>query len=158
VARLVRGHRRFAVSARLGDREQLPFPWHAFELVGAAVGELDPRADDEIAHRARHEHLAGCRPRAYARADVHGHAANVGVDQLTLTGVHAGAHTDAERADVLADRARAADRAGGTVERRQEAVAKRLDLVPAERCQLATHELIVAVEQRMPTVAAELSS
>src|SRR5205823_14646140 len=97
-------------------------------------------------------------PRGHARGDVHGHAADVCADHLALAGVYASAHIDAERADVLPDRTRAADRARGTVERRQEAVAESLDLVPAERCELATHELVVVLEQRTPTVVAELCS
>src|SRR5207253_2121086 len=82
-------------------------------------------ADDEVAHRAGHEHLAGCRARDHARGDMHGHAADVWADHLALAGMHAGAHIDAWRAEVLPDRTCAADSARRTVERRQEAVAER---------------------------------
>ena len=58
--------------------------------------------------------------------------------------------------DVLADRTGAADGASGPVEGRQEPVAERLDLAPAERGQLATHERIVVLKQRAPTLVAEL--
>jgi hypothetical protein len=39
--------------------------------VRAAVGEFDPRADDEVAHCTRYQHLAGRSPRADGRADVY---------------------------------------------------------------------------------------
>ena len=40
-------------SAGARDEMDVPFARHALELVRPALGELDPRADDEILHRAR---------------------------------------------------------------------------------------------------------
>src|SRR5437870_6380343 len=115
------------------EREQRPATGHSLELVQAAVRERERAAHDGSVHGARHEHLAGTCERVHARGDVHGHAPHVLADQLALAGVHADAHLDPQLARGGRDRERAAQGARGRpVERRQKAVADRLDLVPAE--------------------------
>ena len=47
----------------LGDREEPPLAGDALERRAPAVLELEPGARDEIAHRARDEHLARARLR-----------------------------------------------------------------------------------------------
>src|SRR3954447_435805 len=127
------------------DGVELPIARHAPERVHATVGELDSGAGDEVGDGARDEHLARPRSGAHARADVHRDAAHISVaHQLALAGVQTGADLDAERANRVAGRARAANPSRGTVERRQEPVAHRLDLSPTMAVELATHELIVA--------------
>ncbi len=59
-------------------------PGHALQLVLAAVLERDPRADDEVLDRARHEHLAGPALSPDPRADVDGEPPDVVADQLDL--------------------------------------------------------------------------
>ena len=72
------------------------------------------------------------RQRADARADVHGHPADVVAHDLALAGVQAGAHVDAERRTARCAIARAQRIAARrTVERGEEAVAHRLDLAAA---------------------------
>ena len=83
----------------LYDGEETPLAGHALQLVRSAIRELDAGAHDEVSDRARHEHLARLRLRGHARADVHGHAADVVVDQLALSGVDARADVDALRRD-----------------------------------------------------------
>src|SRR5258707_14520385 len=46
-----------------GDAEKTPPVRHALEVVLAAVGERDPRADDEVLDRARDEYLIRARER-----------------------------------------------------------------------------------------------
>src|SRR5687767_361049 len=72
---------------RLGDGEKPPLARHALQLGRAAVGELDPGADDEVLDGARDEHLTGLRAGADSRADVDRHAANVVAAALALAGV-----------------------------------------------------------------------
>lgn len=54
-ARLTR-RRRTCAPAR--DRKQSPLARNAFQIVGAAILERDPRARDEVLHCGRDEHLA----------------------------------------------------------------------------------------------------
>src|SRR5436309_410353 len=84
------------------------------------------------------------------RAPVDCDARNLAVDELAFTGVQAGAHVEAETADRLRDRTRAADRTRGAVERREEAVAGSVDLDTAITRELSTHELVVLLEQLAP--------
>src|SRR5919201_3168968 len=107
------------------DAEEAPWIRDPLQPVLAAVLEVDPRAGDEVLDGARDEHLAGLGKRRHARADVHGDAADLAVDELALTRVQPCADVQVERADAVADRARAADRPRRSVERREEAVAGR---------------------------------
>src|SRR5439155_12971643 len=92
-------------SARSVDREQLSGAFDAFELVRAAIREREPRAGDEIAHRARHEDLVRASHARDARRGVHGDAAQRPLVPLDLAGVHAGPRLEAELARGALDRA-----------------------------------------------------
>src|SRR5262245_43955572 len=105
-----------------------------------------PRARHEIPDRARDEHLAGARQRAHARADVDGEAAEVVVEPLALARVEARAHLEAEVGDAVPDRAGRVDRPPRPVEGGEEAVAERLDLLPAEAREALAHEPVVGLE------------
>ena len=59
-----------------GGRIGIPFTWHPFEATPAAVCEDEPRADDEVSDRARHEHITGFCLRRDTCTDVDGEAAN----------------------------------------------------------------------------------
>ena len=82
--------------------EQLPVAREPLELAVAAILECDPRAGDEILHRARNEHLAGLRLRCDARSGVHRDPGDLSVDELTLARVQAGPDLEAELAHGLA--------------------------------------------------------
>src|SRR5215217_7147599 len=85
-----------------------------------------------------------------------GDAADVVVaDQLALAGVHSCAQLEVERAHGLTHRDGAADRAGGTVERCQNAVAGRLDMPPAVSLDLSARRGVVPLEHRPPAPVAE---
>ncbi len=56
----------------------------------AAIGELDPRADDEILHGARDENLVCLRQGRDPRAEMHGKPLDAGLRELELAGVQAG--------------------------------------------------------------------
>jgi len=76
---------------------------------------------------------------------VHGHAADVLTDQLTLTRVHPHADLDPKRAGGLRDPKRAAQAVRGrAVEGRHEAVADGLHLASAEAGERLAHVLVVA--------------
>src|SRR6266705_425822 len=83
--------------------EQLPLTWHALQRGGAPGLERDPRARDEVAHRARHEDLAAGGLVSHTSADVYGEAADVVATHLTLARVQPGAHVEAERPAGLTD-------------------------------------------------------
>src|SRR6266481_2851677 len=66
------------------------------------------------------------------------------------------ADLEAERAHRLADGQRTAHRACGTVEGREEAVARRVNLPAAEAAQLQAYGGVVPLEQVAPGAVAEL--
>lgn len=66
---------------------------------------------------------------------------------MALTGVDAGAHLEAQRRDLVADGTRAADRAAGSVEGRQETIACRINrhaTKPGESRAAAASDLVTA--------------
>ena len=115
-----------------------------------------PGADDEVLHGARDEHLARAGERRDARAEMDGQPGDVVRQDLDLADVDAGPDLEPELPDAVADRDRAADRAGRAVERREEPVADDLDLVAAEPLELATDDAVVVGEQGLPADVAEL--
>ena len=62
---------------RRRDGEQVPLAGHTLELVCAALLELEPRPDHEVAQRAGHQHIVRPCQRAHPRTDVHGDPADV---------------------------------------------------------------------------------
>ena len=57
----------------------------------AALGEGEARAGDQVAHRLRHDDLAGLGLAGDARADVDRDAAELLTDDLAFAGMQAGA-------------------------------------------------------------------
>jgi len=128
---------------------------HALEAMDAALHEAQARSRDQIFQSAGDQHLARVRRGGHAGADVHGDAAHVVAPQLALAGVQAGADIEAERAQRPADGQRTAHRACGTVEGREEAVARRVNLPAAEAAQLLAYGGVVPLEQVAPGAVAE---
>ena len=67
------------------NRVELPLVGDALQCVGAAIGEGDARARDQVLHGAGDEDLAGTGDRRDPCADVDGDAADVVVAQLNLS-------------------------------------------------------------------------
>ena len=78
----------------------------------------------------------GPRDRHHARRRVHHEPARLASGRLELAEAHPGADLDPELADGLGGGDRAADRVGRTLERGEEPVARRVDLVAAEPAEL----------------------
>src|SRR5215208_3329997 len=110
----------------LAHRVQAPFARHAAQLTLATILEADSRPDHEILHRAGDEHLVWRGAAHHPRGDVDGQAAEVAIHHLELARVQPGADLEAERPHRLCHRRGAADRPGGSVEGREEAVARAL--------------------------------
>src|SRR5438876_66557 len=134
---------------------QRPFSLHPLEAMDAALHEAQARSRDQILQSAGDQHLARVRRGGHAGADVHGDTAHVVAPQLALAGVQAGADLEAEWAHRLADGQRTAYRACGTVEGREEAVARRVNLPAAEAAQLLAYGGVVPLEQIAPGAVAE---
>jgi hypothetical protein len=81
---------------------------------------------------------------------MNGDTTNIGPDQLHLTHVDANANLQALLACGSADRTSAAQRLGGTIERRQQPVAGGRDLAAAEALQLRPRRLEVPGEELAP--------
>ena len=75
------------------------------------------------------------------RADVHRHPAHLAVDHLALASVEPGPHLEAHRLNFRHDRLRTADRAGWTVECREEAITGSVDLGAAITLEERPHRL-----------------
>ena len=120
------------------------------------VLEVDARAGDQVLDRARDEHFARPGQRAHPRPDVDRDAADVGVDDLELAGVQAGAHLQAEPSHFGLGRPGAADRTAGSVEGREESVPERLDLLAAMALELAPHHTVMGGHQVSPAAVAQL--
>src|SRR5205807_8938792 len=117
--------------------------------------EHDPGTGDEVANGAGDEHLPRAGRRRDPRAGVHGDAADLLLKQLALAGVQTRADVDSELAHPVADRKRGAHRPRGTVEAREEPVARRIDLASAKPLQLATDSIVVRFDQLMPAAVAQ---
>src|SRR5262249_61018860 len=96
----------------------------------------------EIAHRARHEHFAGVGRCSDARADGERDPGELVLVEFAVADVHAYTQRQAEGADTLDDRLGGAYRAGGAVERGEEAVACGVALLTAEARELPADESV----------------
>src|SRR6188472_864549 len=87
---------------------------------------------------------------------MHGDSAGPTAHQFNLAGMHAGPNYESDRPDGRSDRLRAANGAGGSVERREESVSSRVDLTTVEAAKLGADEITVTGEQPFPDFVAEL--
>src|SRR5262245_65919000 len=87
---------------------------------------------NEIFDSARDEHFAGRGVRRHARPDVNSDAADLLADDLAFSRVETAPDFETERANRVANAARAANRALRTVERGKETVARGTDFPAAE--------------------------
>src|SRR6186713_3345859 len=138
-----------------GDCIQPPFARHALQLRDPTLVELDARAGHEVLDRLRDEHLSRLRLRRDPRSDRDRDPRDLSVQQLAFACVQSGADFESELSHLLGDRARAPDRAGRPVERGEEPVARRVDLLAAETRELAAGELMVLGEQLAPASVTE---
>src|SRR5581483_3118722 len=138
------------------SREDLPLAGNALERPATARAETEPGAGDEILHRARNQHLARAGERRNPRADVHRDAADIVIHDLAFAGVKPGADIDAERPDLLGDRAGAAHAARGAIEGGQKSVAGGLHLVAAKAREVAADQGMMTVEKMTPALIAKL--
>jgi hypothetical protein len=125
------------------DGEELPWVGDAFERMGAAIGERDARAANEVGDRARDEDFVGLGVRLDPLCDVDGDAPDIVTVQLDLAGVEPNPHADADRSDRLADGAGAAHSSSRPVKDGQKAVASRPDLSSPEAFEFRTGEAVV---------------
>src|SRR5919106_2682415 len=139
----------------IGDSIDRPCARNALELLGAAGLEDDPRACDEVLHGAGHEDLAGARVCRDARADDHGQARRLPIDELALAGMDPGAQLQAQRLRLQDDRPRARDRPGGAVEPREDPVARAVHLGTSVALDLATGALQLPGESLAPPPVAQ---
>jgi hypothetical protein len=126
------------------------------EIPFAPILELEPRPRDEVFHGGGHEDLRRpCHP-ADACADVDRDATDLPVDRLDLSGVHAGADLEIEGPNSVDDRLRAPHGASRAVERREEAVSRRVDLDAVVARQDRSDRGVVSLDGLSPSTVAEL--
>jgi hypothetical protein len=134
-------------------RVQAPLAGDALELVLTAVFEGQPGAGDQILDRARDEHLAGLGIGSDPGAGVHGDAGHLAVHQLALARVQADTDFQSELGHRFSDGATAADGACRPVEGGEEAVPRSVHLLAPEAHEVATDELVVALQELAPAAA-----
>ena len=98
----------------------------------------------------------GSGQRRDAGADVDRDPADLAVDGLDLAGVDAGPDLDPEVPDAGSDGLGAMDGTGGSIERREEAVAGRIDLRAREPLKLASDDLVMGRDEVAPGGIADL--
>src|SRR5829696_6761046 len=110
-----------AAKLQVDDFVEVPFARDAFQFGGAAVGELDAGAGDEVLHRARDDRLAWAGVCRDAGADMNGDAPQRFGHAFALAGVNARPDLETELGHGRRGRAGAADRSRGAVEGSEEA-------------------------------------
>src|SRR5688500_17091577 len=87
---------------------------------------------------------------------MHRDPTHVAVDEFDLASVNAASDLKSERLDGLTDREGALHCSRRPVERREEAVAERLDLFPAKSPDLTPNGFVVPIQEQPPLPVAEL--
>src|SRR6185312_9901805 len=83
-------------------------------------------------------------------------ALHISIDEIDLSGVEANSHVDADRVERLVDRFGTSDRAGRTVEGREESVTRRLHLSPLEPIERLADDPVVLGEELAPSRISDL--
>ena len=132
------------------DGVQPPLPRHALQLRLAAIFEADTGPGDQVFDRLRYQHLTGSGPRGHPGADRDRDPGHLGVEHLTLAGVQADAHLQADVAYCLMNRLSAADRAGRPIEPGEKPIPGGVKLDAAEPGQLGTDPPMMGGQQLPP--------
>src|SRR6188508_1852754 len=132
------------------DGKESPFARDALQLVRPVLFELEARPGNEVADRARDEHLPRPGQGSDARADVDRDAGDLLLVQLTLAGVHADPNVEAEALHSLDDRLAAPNRARRPVEPREEPVAGGVHFDTPEAGELPPNDLVVPSDDVPP--------
>ena len=152
VGRSARASSRFAA-----DGVEPPLAGHALQRGRAAILELEPGAGDQIAHRARDQHLARRRPgRLRGRRCARRSRRACPPCSSHSPGVHAGADVEPEPANgSTAASAQRIARAGPSKLARKPSPAVSISR-PRKRSSCAAHGGVVRLEQLAPAPVAEL--
>src|SRR5829696_6451245 len=118
----------------------------------SSVIKAEVRADEQILHRARHQHLTVTGERRNPGCDMYGQPSQIRPAHFDLPGVDAGADLEVQRTHRLDHGKGAPHRRERAVERREEAVPGRHDLAATEARQLAAAELVMLVEHILPAL------
>src|SRR5215470_15717501 len=138
------------------DRVEAPRP-HAFQLVLAAVLELDLRAPYEILDRAGNEDLAGGGKRRDTGAGADDDPCDLPLVELALPRVNSCPELEPDRLHRGENPLRAPDRPCRPVERCEEPIAGRVALDSPIAGQLPAHECVVTLEEVPPGAISQLS-
>src|SRR5918999_5304725 len=114
------------------DTVYAPGPGNSLERVLPTVLEFQGRPGDEVTDGRRNQDLGALGQCGDPGSDVHADASDRVPGPLHLASVQTGPDLDAEVADGVSGRQSASDGPDGTVERGQEAIARRVDLPAPE--------------------------
>src|ERR687895_2233487 len=138
-----------------GQAKQASPARQAAKLVLTGVPELDARSFEQRDRSVRDEDLAGPCEGSDPSRSVHCHAAEGAPLTFDFAGMDPGADLEAIVLGGAGDRSGAANGTGRPVEHRNEAVAGRVDLEPAEPVELEADAVAVTSEERLPPRVAE---
>src|SRR3954469_23103014 len=142
-------------SLRVRYGEQLPFFRDSLQRAPATVLEGDPRPGDQVLHRARHENLPWLRCVSDPSCDVDCDAPNLPGDPLALSRMDSGSDRDPQRLQLFGDRSGCADRPSRPLKRGEKSVSGGVDLLAAERRELAPDDRVMVLETLAPAAIAK---
>jgi hypothetical protein len=137
------------------DGEQTPHARDAAELVQAAILEDNVPSFEEVAHSPRHQNLARPRSRGNPSTDVDREAADPATYELALAGVQPRTHLEPQLAHAFNELLCASDPSRRRIERREEAVASRVDLTAAGHGERSPEECMMPIDEIAPSAITE---
>src|SRR5262245_28823633 len=121
-----------------------------------AIDKFDPRPDNQLLDRARHENFACLRVAHNSRSDVHSYSADILVHQFTLAGMQTNPHVKSKGLNCLQNGNRAANCSCRPIDGGEKTIAARTPLGAAEPGKLFPHCNLIRGEKIAPAVTAKL--
>jgi hypothetical protein len=130
--------------------EKPPSASDTLQGVRPTIRETKPRSGYQILHRTGNERFAGASTRSDTRPDGHRNSGNFVSGHFALASVHTPANRQSKGAHDVANRTCTPDRAGRTIETREDSVAGGVDNLISKAGDFSAHELVIVGQQVSP--------
>jgi hypothetical protein len=137
--------------------EEPPLIENARQAVQPSILESNSRAGHEILDRTGYEHLTWPGHAPDSRPDVHRNPSEFLTHTLTLAGMDADPYFDPKLPQGRGDRAGTAYGSCGTIECREQPIARCVDQPTPETFELASRQVVMSEKEFAPASVAELS-
>src|SRR5262245_18432706 len=134
---------------------EAPAVRYTLQFVFARVPEHEAAPRNQVLHGLGHADLAGAGGGCNPSADRDSHTSYLAVDHPAFARVQPRTDLEADVADPFDDLERAADPTCRAVERREEAVARRIDLVSLPACERAPDDRMMFLDEVLPPSVAD---